>query len=244
MPEQRSAAKVFRWEAALLALAVAGAAIASIRPGAIAARRSSVADREEARGDSAALLGVRPVIRPHIAIPLGGEAARLFRDGCALQAMAHGNYYEPDSATAVVVVADSFGVRSALSDRPDSAVYEGTVTGADGTLWTWHCTVPATWNSSRIGEIRSERELPWPGTEPRFELVRALSDAAAKECATRAFRLWKEYALRGQRVARGADTLIVTGDAFPLYNDIVRQYRCTAVIRNGGVASLNAVEVK
>ena len=244
MPERRSAAKVFRWEAALLVLAVAGALIASMRPGAISARRSSVADREQARGDSAALLGVRPVIRPHLAMPLGGEAARVLREGCAVQAMAHGNYYEPESATAVVVVADSFGVRSTLTDRPDSAVYEGTVTGADGTVWTWHCTVPATWNSSRIGEIRSERELPWPGTEPRFELVRALTDAGAKECATRAFKLFKEYALRAQRVARKADTLVVTGDAFPLYNDVVRQYRCTVLIRNGRVASLNAVEVK
>ena len=244
MPEQRSAAKVFRWEAALLALAVAGALIASIRPGALAARRSSVADRQQARGDSAALLGVRPVIRPHLAMPLGGGAARVFRDGCALQAMSHAGYYAPESGTEVVVVADSFGVRSALSDRPDSAVYEGTVTGNDGTVWTWHCTVPVTWDSARIGEIRSEGELPWPGTEPRFELVRALSDAAAKECATRAFKLFKEYALRAQRATRRGDTLIVTGDAFPLYNDVVRQYRCTAVIRNGGVASLDAVEAK
>ena len=238
----RPARKRFGWEAALLALAVLGAAIASIRPGTLVARRSTVADREDSRRNSAALAEVRPAAREHLPMPLGRDAARVLREHCALQAMAQGNYFDPESATQVVIVADSFGVHAALTGRPDSAVYEGTVTGADGTVWTWHCTVPANWDPARLSEIRSDRELPWPETSPSFELARALGDAAAKECAARAFRLFREYDLRAQRRVRKADTLVVTGDAFPLNNDVVREYRCKAVIRKGAVVSLNVEE--
>ena len=245
MTQQRtSGVRRIGWEAALLVVAILGAAIASLRPGALGARRSAATGRPDPRGDSLPVPVVRPTFRPHGPLPLVGDTARGLRGECLARAMAHANHVDPDLATRTVVIADSFSVSAVEGGPPDSAVYEGSVVGPTGTTWTWHCAVPATWNPLRIGDVRSERELPWPETAPRFELTRALADAAARECVARAFRLFREYEIRTQRRERSGDTLIVSGEAFPLLNDVVRGYRCKATIRGGVVTSLSVVETK
>ncbi len=239
----------FGWEALLLVLAIVGVIVASIRPGTLGPAPRATPDRralvEDKNRDSLMRLGlVRPLRRERTSSPLGAEEAAALRVGCERQAVALAGHYDPETAYAPLTVVDSFGARSSLSDRPDSLVYEGTVTGPDGTVWVWHCAAARGWDSTRPGEIRSDRDLPWVGLDQRFELVRGLADAAAKECVDRAHRRFPEYEIRTQRRARSADTIIVSGEAFPIFNDLVRGYRCTALIRGGGVASVSVEETR
>ena len=242
----------FGWEPLLLALAVIGAMLVSIRPGSLVSTAapspapSRPANPAESARDSASLSwNVRPLVRDRIPLPLGEDAVVLMRRGCVRQVLTLANYYDADGADSLMVtVVDSFGVASTLSDRPDSLVFEGTVVAPDSTLWLWHCSAPRGWDGARPGQLRSDRELPWPGLVHRFELARGISDAAAKECVSRAFKRFPEYDIRTQRRTRQGDTLVVSGEAFPIFDGLVRSYRCEAVIRGSAVISMKLEETR
>lgn len=241
----------FGWEALLLALAVAGVIVVAVSRGGIGGasppRASNGGSRDStgtAPGSATPAPAIRPLTRERIPPPLGADAIAAMGEPCRLRVLELVGRRTADSLGKVVTATDTFGVRSTLSERPDSLVLEGTVADPDEVPWVWHCAVPRTWDPLRPGEVRADAERPWPGLPHRFGATRGFTDAAAKECVDRAFRRFPEYDIRTRRRARHGDTLVVSGEAFPIFDDLVRGYRCTVVVRDGVVAAISLDETR
>ena len=139
-----------------------------------------------------------------------------------------------------VEIGGHHAVRPPEHRGPDSLIVDGTGPGRDATAAVWHCAVTAT-PSGAVSRMVIAVEDGWPGVAPNFDAARALSLKGEDACLQETKKLLPEYVPRGVKYHRIADTLHVTGDAFPLdRGDLVERIRCRAIVRGSSVVAVLA----
>lgn len=92
-----------------------------------------------------------------------------------------------------------------------------------------------------IGKLTAVVEDGWPGVSPAFDAAHAVTVATVNACLEKTKWVYRAYEFRGVRAFRDVDTLHVTGEAIPLSKgELVGDFRCRAVLRNGRVVSTQA----
>ena len=138
-----------------------------------------------------------------------------------------------------IEVQEKFGDVDPTQGRADSLIVEGRVD-----QFVWHCA------SSRRqdGAIYNRNvaiEHVWNGAPGAFLAVHALTTAAEESCMRQVSKLYPGYSFRGVKREQRGETLYVSGDAFPLDpSELVREFGCSAEIRDGRVADARAKKSK
>jgi len=203
-----------------------------------------VSDLNEAVDRLAPAAGAPP-LPPHpiiIASPLDSAATDSARGACVMRVRETLSEAARDSAG--VEITGMMGVRPEPGRGPDSLVIDGTAHGRDSTAAVWHCAV-TTKSEGGISTLRAVVEDGWPGVASRFDMAHAVTMAAEDACLEATKSVYREYAYRGVKYFRDADTLHVTGDAFPLNDgEVVGRFHCRAVVRGGAVVDTIAPQGK
>ncbi len=241
----------------LIAAAIVGVAVISIGP---LVSLSHVAPKAGAAPNQEREIGRQPVhvatlneVVDRVAPDSGAASLPAPREEVASPFSASGT----DSATALCVekvrqrfdsstesstgveIDGHHGVRPPEHRGPDSLVVDGTGPGRDETRGVWHCAVTAT-PFGAVSRIVIAVEDGWPGVAPTFDAAHALSVKARDACLEETKKLLPEYVHRGVKFNRVADTLHVTGDAFPLDpGDLAEHFHCRAVVH--GTAVVNVI---
>jgi hypothetical protein len=141
---------------------------------------------------------------------------------------------------AVVAVDGHHTVRPPEHRGPDSLIVDGTGPGRDATPAVWHCAVTAN-ASGAVSRMVIAIEDGWPGVAPTFDAAHALTVEGEDACLQQTKKLLPEHVARGVKYERVADTLHVTGDAFPLdRGDLVERFHCRALVRGAAVVRVAA----
>ncbi|HEX8850961.1 MAG TPA: hypothetical protein VF761_15625 [Gemmatimonadaceae bacterium] len=133
-----------------------------------------------------------------------------------------------------IVVAETFGDVDPTKGRADSLIIEGTA----GTQ-AFHCAASHRTDGA-VAAMKFAVEEGWSGVSPTFAAVHAVSVAAQESCMGRVKKLYPGFVFRGLQLERRGDTVHVSGDAFPLENDIVRAFGCDAIVRGGRIVDAAA----
>jgi hypothetical protein len=236
----------------LIGAALAGAVAITVFPS-VVARQAAVVPRERAdtqwtappRAASVASSVApdsvplpRPPERDTVGSPLDSAATDSAYGSCVIRVKELLSEAARDSSA--VEIKTFTGVRPEPYHGPDSLLVEGTARGRDATPAVWHCAVTA--NRLRgIGKLTAVVEDGWPGVPAAFDVVHAVTLAAQNACLEQTKSVYPEFEFRGVRAYRDADTLHVRGEAIPLNNgDLVGDFHCRAVVRNGRVVSTQA----
>lgn len=179
-----------------------------------------------------------PPERDTVASPLDSASADSAMERCVVEVKEMLKDAARDSSGVEITAVT--GVRPPPGRGPDSLLVEGTAHGRDATPAVWHC--PVTSNGARaIGKLTVVIEDGWPGIPPAFDAAHAVTLAAENACLEQTKSVYREYEFRGVRAFRDVDTLHVRGEAIPLNNgDLVGDFHCRAVVRNGRVVSTRA----
>ena len=131
-------------------------------------------------------------------------------------------------------VDDVFGDIDPTKGRADSLIVEGRA----GTH-AFHCAASRRQDGA-VAEMKHDVEAMWTGAPPTFPAVHAVSVAAEESCMRRVKAMYPGFVFRGLQRARRGDTLHVSGDAFPLENDLNRDFGCDATVSGGRVVAATA----
>jgi hypothetical protein len=210
-------------------------AASAAQPAAVQPQTMRVSDLNEAVDRLAPAAGALP-LPPHriiITSPLDSAATDSARGSCVMRVREMLSEAARDSSE--VEITGVTGVRPEPGRGPDSLVIEGTAHGRDATAAVWHCAVTAK-SEGGISTLRAVVEDGWPGVPSQFDVAHTVTVAAEDACLERTKSVYREYAYRGVKYFRDADTLHVTGDAFPLNDgELVGKFHCRAVVRGGAV---------
>lgn len=236
----------------LIAAALAGAVVITLFPSAVARQGAVVpAERADTQWTAPALAtteasgGVperkplpQPPARDTVPSPLDSASTDSAYSSCVLRVKEWLRDAARDSSE--VEIRSVTGVRPEPGRGPDSLLVEGTAPGRDATPAVWHCAVTS--NGLRaIGKLTAVVEDGWPGIPPAFDAAHAVTLAAENACLEQTKSIYREYEFRGVRAYRDIDTLHVRGEAIPLNNgELVGDFHCRAVVRNGRVVSTQA----
>lgn len=235
-----------------------GAGSASTKAGAVVLLLAAVAavivmsfsTQSSAPGDRSVADSVAP--RAAVALPDGGKPA-----ADLVQASIPSRVHAPspfDSATTDSAVAGctaiiretladgvevsvdtSFGDVDPTKGRTDSLIIEGRA----GTR-LWHCSAVKRGDGA-VARIDTVTEEPWgPGAYSGFVGAHAVTVAAEQSCLARVNKLFPGFVFRGVQIERRGNVLHVSGDAFPIENDLVRPFSCDATVHNGQVVDVQA----
>lgn len=131
-------------------------------------------------------------------------------------------------------VDEIFGDVDPTKGRADSLIVEGRA----GTH-AFHCAASRRQDGA-VAEMKVVVEQMWSGALPTFPAVHAVTVAAEESCMRRVKAMYPGFVFRGLQRARRGDTLHVSGDAFPLENDLNRDFGCDAAVSGGRVVAATA----
>ena len=236
----------------LIGAALAGAVVIALFPSAVARQGAVVpAERADTQWTAPALAATKgsgvvpertplplPPARDTVPSPLDSASTDSAYTSCVMRVKEWLSDAARDSSE--VEIRSVTGVRPEPGRGPDSLLVEGTARGRDATPAVWHCAVTS--NGARaIGKLTAVVEDGWPGVPPAFDAAHAVTVAAENACLQQTKSVYREYEFRGVRAFRDVDTLHVTGEAIPLNNgELVGDFHCRAVLRNGRVVSTQA----
>jgi hypothetical protein len=236
----------------LIGAALAGAVVIALLPSAVARQGAVVpAERADTQRTAPALAATNesgvvpertplplPPARDTVPSPLDSASTDSAYSSCVMRVKEWLSDAARDSSE--VEIRSVTGVRPEPGRGPDSLLVEGTARGRDATPAVWHCAVTS--NGARAtGKLTAVVEDGWPGVPPAFDAAHAVTVAAVNACLQQTKSVYREYEFRGVRAFRDVDTLHVTGEAIPLNNgELVGDFHCRAVLRNGRVVSTQA----
>jgi hypothetical protein len=236
----------------LIGAALAGAVVIALFPSAVARQGAVVhAERADTQWTARAVAATEgsgvapertplplPPARDTVASPLDSASTDSAYTSCVMRVKEWLSNEARDSSGVEITAVT--GVRPEPGRGPDSLLVEGTAHGRDATPAVWHCAVTS--NGARAtGKLSVVVEDGWPGVASAFDASHAVTIAAENACLERTKSVYREYEFRGVRAFRDVDTLHVTGEAIPLNNgELVGDFHCRAVLRNGRVVSAQA----
>lgn len=239
--------------AVLLGAALAGIAVLSFFPSAVARQGASVpeerADTQWTAARAAAAAGasgaaadtsmpLRSIAREETDSPFSPAGSDTVAARCVAKVREISS--EGGADTSGVAVDQRIGVRPPPGRGPDSLVVEGTAPGRDSIRAVWHCAATAR-SREEAATLTAVVEDGWAGVPARFELAHVVTANATDACLQRAKKIYREYDFRGVKLRRVADTLHVTGEAMPLNSeDLAGDFHCRAIVRGGRVVSTQA----